>query len=130
MLERAAAKHLHAELRQADIAAARRGGLPPQALIVAADVFIYLGALEEVLRLCRRTLAPEGVLLFSLEHAALGEGAWRLGPSGHYAHAPDYVARRLAEAGLVVVERRDEALRLESDHTVEGMLILVRPASH
>ncbi len=130
MLEQAAAKHLYAELRQADIVAALREGLPPQALIVAADVFIYLGALEEVLRLCRQTLAPEGVLLFSLERAAPGEGSWRLGPSGRYSHAPDYVTRCLAEAGLVLVEQRDEALRLESDHTVEGMLILARPAPH
>ncbi len=130
MLNQAAAKQLYAELRQADIAAALREGLPPQALIVAADVFIYLGRLEEVLRLCRETLAPDGTLLFSLERLPPGEGPWRLGPSGRYAHAPDYVARCLAEAGLVVVEQRDEALRLETDHAVEGMLILARPAPH
>jgi predicted TPR repeat methyltransferase len=127
MLEQGATKHLYAKLRQAEITAALREGLPPQALIVAADVFIYLGRLEEALRLCRATLAPDGALLFSLERLPPGEGPWRLGASGRYAHAPDYVARCLAEAGLAVIEQRAEALRLESDHAVEGMLLLVRP---
>ena len=130
MLEQAAQKHLYAALRQAEITAALREGLPPHALIVAADVFIYLGRLEEVMRLCRETLAPDGALLFSLERLPPGGEPWRLGASGRYAHAPDYVARCLAEAGLAVTEQRDELLRLDGSQPVEGMMILAHPTSH
>ena len=129
MLEQAAAKQIYASLRQGDIATILGEGLPAQALIVAADVFIYLGRLDEVLRLCRTVLAPDGALIFSLELLAPGGGDWRLGPSGRYAHAEDYILRCLDAAGLVVVEQRAEALRLETQHPVQGLMIRACPAA-
>ncbi len=130
MLEQAAAKQLYAGLHECEIGAFLQQGVPPQALIVAADVFIYFGRLEEVLGQCRAALAPDGMLIFSLERSEPYGPPWRLGPSGRYAHAPDYLARCLSEAGLVLVEQRMEDLRLETDHAVPGLLVLARPAPH
>ncbi|MBL6454521.1 tetratricopeptide repeat protein [Belnapia sp. T6] len=130
MLEQAAVKHLYAALHHAEISEALRAGLPPQAVIIAADVFIYLGRLEEVLCLCRQALAPDGLLAFSVERLPGGGPDWRLGPAGRYAHAPGYLARCLAAAGLSVLEQREEDLRLEQDGPVPGLLVLARPAPH
>lgn len=129
MLEQAAAKGIYAALRQADLIEALREDAEQYAVIAAADVFCYLGDLREVLALCRPRLAPGGLLLFSLERAAPGEG-WCLGPQGRYAHAPDYVAACLAEAGLRPIEMREEALRQDADRAVPGLLVVADAACH
>ena len=123
MLREAAGKGLYASLRQVELATALREDTTPRALVLAADVFCYFGALEEVLCLCRACLAPGGRLVFSLER--LGEGApdWRLAPSGRYAHAPGYIRACLAAAGMTILEWREEDLRLEADHAVAGLVI-------
>ena len=99
------------------------------ALITAGDVFCYLGDLRETLALCRQRLATGGLLVFSLERAEPGAG-WQLGPSGRYAHAPDYLAACLAEAGLQPLECREEALRRDGEAIVPGLLVAARAAGH
>jgi predicted TPR repeat methyltransferase len=138
MLAQAAAKGLYACLQQAEIGAALRLEMPPQALVVAADVFIYFGRLDEVLALCRQRLAPDGLLMFSVERIAPGEPAgegWRLGGSGRYAHADGYVASCLADAGLTILEWREETVRLDAAGPVAGLVVVARadmprPAVH
>ena len=122
MLEQAAAKGIYTALRQADLNAVLREPGEAFALIMASDVFCYLGELSETLALCRQRLAPGGLLLFSLERAAPGTG-WLLGPEGRYAHAPDYISAGLAAAGLQALECREEPLRLAGLATVPGLLV-------
>lgn len=129
MLEQAAAKGLYTRLRQADLSIVLREEGTAYALIVAADVFCYLGDLRETLALCRQRLATGGLLLFSLERAEPGTG-WRLGPSGRYAHAPDYLAACLAEAGLQSLECREETLRRDGEASIPGLLVAAHAAGH
>ncbi|WP_165982391.1 tetratricopeptide repeat protein [Dankookia rubra] len=129
MLEQAAAKHLYTSLRQADLTAVLREEGAAYALITAADVFCYLGDLNETLALCRQRLAPGGLLVFSLERAEAGAG-WRLGPSGRYAHAPDYLAACLKAAGLQALECREEALRRDGEASIPGLLVAAHAIGH
>ncbi|WP_431270120.1 tetratricopeptide repeat protein [Dankookia sp. P2] len=129
MLEQAAAKGLYTKLRQADLTAALREDGATYALITAADVFCYLGDLREILALCRQRLAPGGLLIFSLERGEPGAG-WRLGASGRYAHAPDYIAGCLAEAGLPPLECHEEALRRDGEASIPGLLVAAHAAYH
>lgn len=59
-------------------------------LVVAADVFIYVGRLEEVFAAVRAILRPGGLFVFSVEHSD-GEGC-ALRPSSRYAHNEPYIA--------------------------------------
>ena len=127
LLEQAAAKGIYTELRRVELTEALRADVGAYALITAADVFCYLGELREALTLCSERLTPGGLLLFSLERAAPGEG-WRLGPEGRYAHTPDYLAACLMEAGLHAVECREEALRRDGNAVVPGLLVAARRA--
>ncbi|MCO6420052.1 tetratricopeptide repeat protein, partial [Siccirubricoccus sp. KC 17139] len=131
MLEQAAAKGIYARLEEAEATAALHGplALPPQALITAADLFCYFGRLEALLAGCRARLAPEGLLLFSVEAAPPG-ARWQLGANGRFRHAPDYVAAALAACGLEAVEWREEPLRREADGVVDGLLVAARVARH
>lgn len=129
MLEHARQKGIYSELRQGDLLELMAEDQAGYALVVAADVFIYLGGLGPVLRLCRERLAPGGLLVFSVERIAEGEG-YRLGPSGRYAHAPDSLRADLAAAGLEPVLWRAEDLRLEGTEPVPGLLVAARAAAH
>jgi predicted TPR repeat methyltransferase len=128
MLAQARAKGIYAALRHAEISQDMAQDPARYALVVAADVFCYVGRLDEVLALCRARLAPDGLLVFTVERGAPGSG-YRLGAQGRYAHAPDHVAAVLAGAGLEAVEMREEDLRRDRGGAVPGLLVVARAAA-
>jgi len=95
-------------------------------LLLAADVFVYVGALEPVFAAARRLLRPDGRLLFSVE-AAEGENLV-LQPTGRYAHPRSYVERVAAAAGLRVERCEHFPLRREKGTMLDGLLFRLRPA--
>ncbi|WP_439634378.1 methyltransferase [Glycocaulis sp.] len=96
MLARAKAKGIYDALHKRDIARQEASG-ELYDLIVAADVFAYIGALENVIAWCRNALAPDGMLAFTVE---AGEGDTVLRDSRRFAHGQDYIAALLAQAGF------------------------------
>jgi predicted TPR repeat methyltransferase len=83
---------LHAWLRGA--AAARYD------LTIAVDVFIYIGALENLFQEAARGLRPGGWFAFSTEECVSGN--YTLLPTDRYAQAEAYI-RRLAEPAFAIV---------------------------
>ncbi|MCK8784665.1 tetratricopeptide repeat protein [Roseomonas sp. NAR14] len=128
MLEQAARKGVYTALRQANLMTVLREAQPPCDVIVAADVLIYLGQADEMLALCRRRLAPDGLLLFTVERGADTGMGWHLERSARFSHGRAYLERALAAAALDVVEMREEVLRLEDDGMIDGLLVAARPA--
>ncbi|UFP95002.1 tetratricopeptide repeat protein [Gloeobacter morelensis] len=92
-------------------------------LIVAADVFTYVGDLAAVFAAAALTLVPGGVLAFSVE---AGEAGYTLLPNGRYAHALDYVQKQAAAAALVAVSAERAILRTERGRAVEGWIVVLR----
>ncbi len=74
-------------------------------LIVAADVFCYLGDLASPIDEAARVLASGGLFAFSVEALAEEDGApWRLRDSLRYAHAPAHVEALARSTGLEPLE--------------------------
>jgi predicted TPR repeat methyltransferase len=73
----------------------------PADLVIAADVFIYVGALDAVFAAATQRLAPGGVFAFSVEQADPGRDL-QLRPSLRYAHGRESVERLAAAHGLAV----------------------------
>lgn len=127
MLEKAAARSLYDGLHQMSLqeALARQGGAWD--LLLAADVFVYVGALDEVFSLAARALRRGGWLLFSIEsfEASSGPG-FRLQPTGRYAHRTDAV-RALAQAHGFEVELDEPVdLRREREEMLPGRVLRLR----
>lgn len=90
-------------------------------LIVAADVFIYLGALERVIGWCAGSLAPGGVLAFTVE---LGDAPIQLRESRRFAHSQPYIETLLTEAGFGQVHLTPCILREDRGVPIEGLSVV------
>src|SRR5690606_18575283 len=95
-------------------------------LVIAADVFIYVGALEEVFRQVRRVLAPDGVFAFTLEQAEATQG-FHLQSTLRYAHSEYYVRTLAAQHGLKVREIVTAGLRADQAETLQALYVYLQP---
>jgi predicted TPR repeat methyltransferase len=129
MLAQARAKGVYDLLDKRDLSRLELGGARFD-LILAADVFIYVGALEQIVGWAAASLSPGGVLAFTLEELPEGEGDLRLRPSRRYAHAEGYVARLLDQAGFAAPRFSRATLRMDAGQPVAGLSVLaVRAAT-
>lgn len=127
MLEEARLKGVYTELEHAEIDAALARDAHRYEVVIAADVFCYLGALEATLAAIVPRLAPGGLLLFTVE-ASEDPAEWTLTESGRYRHSKAGLRRAMAAAGLTPVMLRREPLRLEADAALAGFLVAARAA--
>jgi len=124
MLDAARAHGVYDTLVQADIAAHLHDTAGRHDVVVAADVFIYLGDLAPVFAGVRRVLQPGGVFAFSVE--ALDGDGHALQTSLRYAHSEAYL-RRLADAHGLVVERiAPTVLREDQRRPIAGLVAGMR----
>jgi predicted TPR repeat methyltransferase len=140
MLQKAAAKNLYATLHEADLEAFLAGAERDWAVMLAADVLVYFGALERVLSLTHAALRPHGLFVFSVEEMSGETGAaadggsadrgWRLDRQGRYSHTLDYVRHAAVAAGFCVRELRRETLRHEAGAPVPGLLAVLERVRH
>ncbi|MBT9385721.1 methyltransferase domain-containing protein [Pseudooceanicola sp. CBS1P-1] len=120
MLAEAAEKGIYDLLEKRDLSTLELGA-ERYDLIVAADVFIYLGALERILGWCADALAPGGTLTFTVE---LGEAPVELRESRRFAHSRAYVEGLLADAGFALVQIEDCVLRQDRGSDVASLCVV------
>ena len=130
MLERAEIRNVYDVLACGDLVAFLARAERRFDLIVAADVFIYLGDLAPVFAAAAAALRPGGVLAFSTEllaPAAAGpaHAGYLAMPTGRFAHAPAYVR---GSAGVAFAEEAfaETTLRLDGAARVPGQLFVLR----
>jgi predicted TPR repeat methyltransferase len=124
MLEIARQRHIYNNLVCGDLVEFLEAQGRNFDLVVAADVFVYVGDLTAVFRTVHRALRPAGLFGFSVE--AGGEQDFALGTNLRYAHSAAYL-RRLAEAhGFAVELIEAKILRKEDGVDVSGTLAVLR----
>jgi predicted TPR repeat methyltransferase len=137
MLEAAATKQLYAELREADVMNFLAEDATRWRLILAADVLIYFGALEALLAAVHARLQPGGWFVFSVEELlpdydglVPGDGRWALQRQGRYAHAMDYVADTVRQAGFTTRVLERQTVRFEAGVPVAGIVAVLERTQH
>lgn len=126
MIKKARARRIYDSLRAEDITQALRRTRARYDLVVASDVLVYFGDLEEILRAVAGVLADGGMFAFSVE--TWEEPDFALTESGRYAHNPDYVEHVADRCGLEELSGQDMVLRLESGQPVDGYVTVYAPA--
>ncbi|MEX0404354.1 methyltransferase [Aquibium sp. LZ166] len=124
MLKRAQAKGVYDRLTLQDLQTFDPGDLRAD-LVVAADVFLYVGALERVLAAAATVCTQGGLLAFSVEHYA-GPEPLVLRPSRRYAHSERYLRDLLAASGFQIVSIEPAAIRMDRGEPIEGLIVVAR----
>jgi predicted TPR repeat methyltransferase len=91
-------------------------------LIIAADVFAYIGDVGAVCDAVARVLAPNGLFGFTVETHA-GGGAI-VGAKMRYQHAPEFVRGAITDAGMIIRRLDAVSTRNENRVPVPGLLVI------
>lgn len=121
MLKKAAARQVYDELERIDLQELAQSTLFPD-LVTAADVFMYVGALEGVFEAVATMLTPGGLFAFSVEESD-GEG-FELRDSRRYAHSEAYIRHTLANHGLKLLSLGRETIRMDRRAPIEGIIVV------
>lgn len=127
MVEQARASGAYRRVEQGDLLGFLRSKNELADLVIAADVFIYVGALDEVFAAVRQRLQPGGCFAFSVELASDGQDL-QLRPSLRYAHSLRYVERLAQANGFRVRQTWQAPLREDQRKPVMGLYVLLEPA--
>jgi predicted TPR repeat methyltransferase len=127
MLDKARALGVYDRLEQAELVAHLEHTERRYDLVLAADVFIYVGALEAVFGGVQRVLEPGGVFCFSVEQAA-DAADFELRPSLRYAHSERYLRALAAHGGFDVVRLHRQPIREDQQAPIEGLYVYLRKA--
>ena len=124
MLAQARTLGVYTELVQADAATYLTQSNRQDDLVLAADVFIYIGALAPVFAGVARTLVPGGVFCFTVE-LLTGAGDMQLMPSLRYAHSENHVRQLAADHGFRVLGTVAAPLRQDQQRPVAGLYVVL-----
>jgi predicted TPR repeat methyltransferase len=120
MLEKARSLGVYTQLAHADIHDFLDAADARYDLVIAADVFIYVGALESVFEQVARLMPAGGVFCFSLEEASEAERLV-LRASRRYAHSEAYIRDLAARHGFAVRSLARAPVREEQRTPVPGL---------
>jgi predicted TPR repeat methyltransferase len=119
MLGKAAQTGLYAKLDQADIETWLNGADKHRFdLVLAADVLVYLGRLDDVFKGVAHTLKPGGLFLFSVE--CCGPQDFVLGSKNRYAHSQTYLHNLAQMNAFEVVSLIEATLRYDAGEPIHG----------
>jgi len=124
MLEKARERNVYTKIYARDLNAHLQSNPENYDLIVAADVFVYIGCLEKVFENTFAALRSNGLFAFSVE--LLDGKSYRLQRSVRYAHSEHYIREKFAASGFEILTTQNCELRKEFSGIIPGMLFVAR----
>jgi len=118
MLERARTRGIYDALHAGELTQFLAARPAAYDVLVAADVFVYIGSLQPAFVAARDALRPDGLLAFTVE--ALDDGDYVLQPTRRYAHSRRYIEHLADAHGLASRGMTRRTLRLNGDVEVQG----------
>jgi predicted TPR repeat methyltransferase len=91
-------------------------------LVLAADVFVYVGDLAPIFAHIAKFLAPGGLLAFTVETHS-GDGT-KLLPTLRFAHGENHLRQLLNATGLAIQHLAKTSVRSEKGVPVEGLVVV------
>lgn len=120
MVARSLARGVYDTVQQADLVEHLRGTPERYDLVVAADVFIYVGALEAVFAAVAQAMDAGGVFCFSVESAP-DDADYVLRPSLRYAHSLAYIRKLAAQNAFGVALTSEHPIREDQRTPIPGL---------
>lgn len=131
MIRAAHERNIYDELLTSDMAGFLQNRFAEYDLILASDVFIYVGDLAETFLLASAALRPGGLFAFSVEAAEKlpggndPVGGYRLTETRRYVHTMAYISDLSATSGFTEHFSRLAKLRTQAGTDVEGWIVVL-----
>lgn len=126
MLAIAKRKHLYDQLIKDDIIHFLQAANQKYNLILAADVFTYMGDLEKMFTECSSSITKSGILLFSVEEARESDKGFELKHTGRFGHSAAYIKSLCQQTGWTILDHQLSNLRQEKGEWIKGHLYLLQ----
>lgn len=96
-------------------------------LVIAADVFIYIGKLQEIFKNLKNSLSDKAYFIFTIELFNNIENInYQLSKSGRYFHSVDYIESLCFEFGFKVINKEEITLRQEDKIAQKGVIFILQ----
>ena len=93
-------------------------------LILAADVFTYMGDLEKLFNACRGKIVEGGLFLFSAEESA--SETFELKQTGRFGHSAGYIEKLCRNTGWNILDCHLSKLRQDKGEWIKGHLFILQ----
>ena len=121
MLDIAKKKKIYDELLTGDICNTLEKSTKKYNLFIIADVFIYIGELQDIFSKIKNRSEEGAAIIFSTEH--LEEGDYRL-IKQRYRHSKNYIVKILKQNNFNLIEFKTEKLRKDKNSYITGGIYL------
>lgn len=119
MLDIARSLNIYTDLKRQDVSVYLQDNPGMFDVVIAADVFVYIGDLNETFGHCARAMCDRGLFIFSTEDCDMDDG-YTLKVTGRYGHARSYIDRIAAAHGFDCLCRKDSIIRYEGGVPING----------
>ncbi|MEZ5543244.1 MAG: tetratricopeptide repeat protein [Pseudomonadota bacterium] len=124
MLDKAGELKIYDRLVKEDVGTFLAGQAGVWDLILAGDLFTYIGDLRSLLHACALALRDGGLMSLSIEKHE-GQQPYVLRESGRYAQNPGHVTQLAAERGLRTLSTEQFVLRKEFGEDIIGLVFVL-----
>ncbi len=131
MLAKAAERGVYDELVKAELTEYLHSQSQAFDVVLAADTFIYFGAVEALVAGARYALRDGGYFLFTAESFVASDveeesPGYRIHPHGRYSHCEPYLQKVLQRSGFDVLAVENGILRYEGGEPAYGLVMSCR----
>ncbi len=124
MLAVAAKKNIYDRLIHQDITAFLNTQSDQYDLILAGDVLVYIGALDDVFRFVKQALHPGGLFAFNTEICI--DKPFRMNQSGRFGHQQHYLEELAKKYQYSIQHHEIVVTRLQNIEPVQGYLYILK----
>jgi predicted TPR repeat methyltransferase len=124
MLDVAAGKNIYTQLVPDDITHFLSNNNAAYDLILAGDVFVYMGDLTTVFNEISKNLAPNGFFAFNTEISL--DDDFKVNQSGRFAHSNIYLERLAEQFHLTCAQHQKIVTRMQNNEPVYGYLFILQ----
>lgn len=123
MLSIAEEKNIYDDLIKSDIVKYLNKSKHSPDLLVAGDVFTYLGDLKLIFQKCFHAARPKGLFLFSVEDS--DSDSFELKETGRFGHSPEYILNLCQKTGWTLLDQYLSNLRQEKGEWIRGHIFIL-----
>lgn len=123
MIGKSREKNVYDELIIGDIAQTLDNKGRKYDIIIATDVFIYIGDLKKTFTACSNALVEGGLFCFSTESDAIHDVTIKA--TGRYAHTDAYINKIAADTGFRIIKQESCTLRQDFGKPINGTLFVL-----